>query len=171
MESRGRRLRVLQRIVWLLIPVFALAPGLCAAQTAAERLEQLAVQAQERALDLFPVSEIFSRGPGPRQDRMELTLADEHRERQRAHHRWILGELERIPGAELSPTEQLTHALLGGRARDSLEWLAYPFHQHSAFVHLNPGVAFGLVGLANAQPLRNEADYRAWFRRVQRYPA
>ncbi len=66
---------------------------------------------------------------------------------------------------------KLTHALLGWRSRDLLEWLAHPFHQHSAFVHLNPGVAYGLVGLANAQPLRNEADYRAWFRRVQRYPA
>ena len=101
---------------------------------------------------------------------MESAITDEHRERQRALHRWVLGELERIPAAELSPTEQITHALLGWRARDLLEWLAHPFHQHSTFVHLNPGVAFGLVGLVNAQPLRNEADYRAWFRRVQRYP-
>jgi uncharacterized protein (DUF885 family) len=156
---------------WMLVAVFALAPGLSAAQTASERLEQLAAQAQERVLDLFPVSEIFSRGPGPRQDRMESAITDEHRERQRAHHRWVLGELERIPAAELSPTEQITHALLGWRARDLLEWLAHPFHQHSTFVHLSPGVAFGLVGLANAQPLRNEADYRALFRRLQRYPA
>jgi uncharacterized protein (DUF885 family) len=162
---------VAKRIVWTLIAAFALAPGLCAAQTASERLELLAAQAQERALDLFPMSEIFSRGPGPRQDRVELTSSDEHRERQRAHHRWVLGELERIPAAELTPTEQLTHALLDWRSRDLLEWLAHPFHQHSAFIHLNPGVAFGLVGLVNAQPFRNETDYRAWFRRVQRYPA
>ena len=73
-----------KRKVWILIAAFALAPGLCAAQTASERLEQLAAQAQERALDLFPIAEIFSRGPGPRQDRLELTLTDEHRERQRA---------------------------------------------------------------------------------------
>jgi uncharacterized protein (DUF885 family) len=160
-----------KRIVWTLIAVFAFAPGLSAAQTASERLEQLAAEAQERALDLFPVSEIFGRGPGPRQDRLELSLTDEHRERQRAHQRWILGELGRIPATELSPTEQTTHALLAWRARNSLEWLAYPFHQHFAFIHLNPGVAFGLIQLVDAQPFRNEADYRAWFRRVQRYPA
>jgi uncharacterized protein (DUF885 family) len=155
----------------MLIAAFALAPGLCAAQTSSERLEQLAAQSQERALDLFPVSEIFGRGPGPRQDRVELTLSDEHRERQRALHRSILAELELIPVAELSPTEQTTHALLAWRARNSLEWLAYPFHQHFAFIHLNPGVVFGLIQVVDAQPFRNEADYRAWFRRVQRYPA
>src|SRR6185436_14994481 len=125
--SSSWRLRVPKRIVWTLTAVLILAPGLCAAQTASERLEQLAAQAQERVLDLFPVSEIFGRGPGPRQDRIELNLGDEHRERQRAHHRWILGELERIPAAELSPTEKLTHALLDWRSRDLLEWLAHPF--------------------------------------------
>src|SRR3954468_1153515 len=123
------------RLVCLLITVFALSPDLCAAQTASEQLERLAVQANERELDLFPLMEIFSRGPGPRQDRIELTLTDEHRERQRAHHRWVLGELNGIPAAELAPTEQLTHELLGWQTRDSLEWLAHPFHQHSAFAH------------------------------------
>jgi uncharacterized protein (DUF885 family) len=165
------RLRVPKRIVWTLIAILALAPGLCAAQTASERLEHLAAQARERALDLFPVSEIFSRGAGPRQDRLELTLSDQHRERQRAHHHWILGELESIPAAELAPTEKLTHALLAWDARNSLEWLSYPFHQHFAFIHLNGGVIFGLVRVVGTQPFRTEADYRAWIRRVQRYPA
>jgi uncharacterized protein (DUF885 family) len=162
---------VLKGIVRPLIVVLTLAPGLCAAQTASERLDHLAAEAQERALDLFPISEMFSRGPGPRQDRLELGFGDEHRERQRAHHRWILGELERIPTAELSPSEKLTHALLAWRARDALEWLSYPFHQHSAFIHIDGGVVFGLVRIVGTQPFRNEADYRAWFRRVQRYPA
>src|SRR5215813_10561740 len=160
-----------KRIVWTLVAIFAFAASPCAAQTASERLEQLAAQAQERALDLFPIAEIFSRGPGPRQDRLELSLTDEHRERQRALQRWILGELERIPTAELPPTEQTTHALLAWRARNALEWLGYPFHQHFAFIQLNPGLVFSLVQLVDAQPFRNEADYRAWFRRVQRYPA
>jgi uncharacterized protein (DUF885 family) len=162
---------VRRTIVWTLAAAIAVAPSLCVAQTASKRLEHLAAQTQERAFDLFPVSEIFSRGPGPRQDRLELTLSDEHRERQRAHHRWILGELDRIPVAELSPTERLTHALLSWRAHDALEWLTYPFHQHSAFIHLNPGAAFSLVRVVGTQPFRSEADYRAWFRRVQRYPA
>jgi uncharacterized protein (DUF885 family) len=164
-------LRMFKRKVSILIAVFALASGECAAQTASERLDQLAAEAQERAFDLFPVAEIFTRGPGPRQDRLESALSDEHRERQRAHNRWVLDELQRIPATELSPSEQLTHALLGDRAREWLEWLAFPFHQHSAFVHLSPGVAFSLIRVIGTQPFRNEADYRAWLRRVQRYPA
>ncbi len=44
-----------------------------------------------------------------------------------------------------------------------------PFYQHSAFIHLNGGLTFGLVQVVNRQPMRNEADYRAWFRRLQRY--
>ena len=158
-------------IVWSLTVVLALAPGLCEAETASERLEHLAAEAQERGLDLFPVSEMFTRGPGLRQDRLELTFGDAHRERQREHHRWILGELQRVPAAELSPTEKITHALLGWGARDALEWLSYPFHQHSAFTPIGGGVAFGLVRVVGTQPFRDEADYRAWFRRVQRYPA
>jgi uncharacterized protein (DUF885 family) len=148
-----------------------LAPALCAAQTASQRLERLAAQSYERGLDLFPVSEIFSRGAGPRQDKVELVYADEHRARQRAHHQWILDELAGIPTSELNPSEKLTHALLAWRARDALEWLAYPFHQHSAFIHIGGGVPFGLVRVVETQPFRNEADYEAWFRRLRRYPA
>jgi len=145
-----------------------LAPALCAAQTASERLERLAADAYEQLLDLFPVAEIFSRGAGRRQDRVELTLSEEHRERQRAHIRWVLRELEAIPVGELSESERLTHALLAYGARDWSEWLAQPFQLHSAFIHLGGGVAFGLVQVVNRQPLRNEEDYRAWFRRLQR---
>src|SRR6185295_3122992 len=114
--ASGRRPHMPDGKIWTLIAVLGLAPGPCAAQTASERLEQVAGEAQERVLDLFPVSEMFSRGPGPRQDRLELSLSDEHRERQRAHNRWLLGELERIPATQLSPTEQITHVLLGWRA-------------------------------------------------------
>jgi uncharacterized protein (DUF885 family) len=39
------------------------------------------------------------------------------------------------------------------------------------FIHLNGGVGFNLVQLANHQPLRSQADYRAWFRRLAQYPA
>jgi len=148
-----------------------LAPALCAAQTASQRLERLAAESYERALDLFPVSEIFSRGAGPRQDRVELTYTDEHRERQRAHHRWILSELDGIPPAELDASEKLTHALLAWRARDSLEYLAHPVHRHNAFIHIGGGVPFGLVRVVETQPFRSEADYEAWFRRLRRYPA
>lgn len=144
-------------------------PSLCAAQTASERLERLVAEQTERALDLFPVSEIFGRGAGPRQDRVELSLSNEHRERQRAHHRWILKELEGIAQAELGPSDRLTHELLAWRAGTSLEWLSMPSYQHSAFIHLSGGLAFGLVQVVGRQPMRTEADYRAWFRRLQRY--
>jgi uncharacterized protein (DUF885 family) len=156
------------------VPIFVLAllvPGWCAAQTASERLERLAAQVQERGLDLFPVGEIFSRGAGPRQDRFEDVLSDEHRERQRAYHRWILAELGGVPAAELNSTEKITHELLGWRARSSLEWLTHPFYRHSPFTHLDGGVPFGLVRVVGTQPFRNEADYQAWFRRLARYPA
>jgi uncharacterized protein (DUF885 family) len=148
-----------------------LAPALCAAQTASQRLERLAAESYERALDLFPVSEIFSRGAGPRQDKVELVYTDEHRARQRAHHQWILDELAGILAAELNASEKLTHELLAWRARDSLEWLAYPLHQHSAFIHIGGGVPFGLVRVVETQPFRGEADYEAWFRRLRRCPA
>ena len=153
----------------ILLLLAFIAPSLCDAQTASERLERLAAEQVERILDLFPVSEIFTRGAGPRQDRVELSLSNEHRERQRALHRWVLKELEGIPQAELGPSEKLTHELLAWRAGTSLEWLSMPFYQHSAFIHLNGGLTFGLVQVVNRQPMRNEADYRAWFRRLQRY--
>ena len=147
-----------------------LAPALCAAQTASQRLESLAVETQERVLDLFPHGEVYSRGAGPRQDRLEFTFTAEHRERQRALQRWVLKELEGIPAAGLGPSEKLTHDLLAWRAQQSLQWLSHPFHQHSVFSHLG-GIGYGLVQLVGRQPFRNESDYRAWFRRLQRYPA
>ena len=148
-----------------------LAPGICAAQPASQKLERLAAEATERWLDLFPVSEAFSRGAGPRQDRFELVYSAEHRERQRAHHQWVLREVEGIPASELNSSEKLTHALLAYRARESLEALSFPFHQHDAFIHIGSGIAFGWVRLANRQPLRSEADFRAWMQRLARYPA
>lgn len=154
----------------LVLALFA--PGVCAAaDSASQRLERLAAEAYERTLDLFPVAETFGRGAGPRQDRLELVFTAEHRERQRAHHRWVLKELESISAAELGASEKLTHELLSYRARQALQWLAYPFHQHSVFIHLDGGVAFNLVQLVGRQPFRSEPDYHAWFRRLQRYPA
>lgn len=151
---------------------FLLAAGAARAQdTASQRLERLAAEAQERILDLFPVAEAFSRGPGPRQDRLELTFTPEHRARQAAHQRWVLGELARIPLGELKPSEQLSHRLLGYRAGQSLEALQYPFPQHYLLIHLDGGIAFGLIQLAGRQPFRNEPDYQAWSRRLAKYPA
>ncbi|MCD6043689.1 MAG: hypothetical protein K0R40_3292, partial [Burkholderiales bacterium] len=74
-----------------------------------------------------------------------------------------------IPQSELVPSERLTHELMAWRAGTSLDWLSTPFYQHTAFIHLSSGLAFGLVQVVNRQPMRNEAHYRAWFRRLQRY--
>ena len=59
----------------ILLLLAFIAPSLCGAQTASERLERLAAEQTERILDLFPVGEIFGRGAGPRQDRVELSLS------------------------------------------------------------------------------------------------
>ena len=142
----------------------------CAAESASQRLERLASEADERSLDLFPVGETMGRGAGPRQDRLELTFSAEHRERQRAHHRWVLRELESVATTELTPRERLTHRLLAYRSRESLEWLQYPFHQHSIFIQLGGGLPNNLIRLVARQPFRNEADYRLWFTRLRRYP-
>jgi uncharacterized protein (DUF885 family) len=156
----------------IVILALLLVPALAgAADPAPQRLERLAAEAYERALDLFPFGETFGRGAGPRQDRLELTLTQAHRERQRAHHRWVLEALASIAPAELGESERITHELLGLGARRALEGLEHPLHRHFAFIHLNGGVAFDLVQLAVRQPLRDEADARAWFRRLQRYPA
>jgi uncharacterized protein (DUF885 family) len=140
------------------------------AEPAPLRLERLAADAHQRELDLFPVAETMGASAGPRQDRLELTFTAEHRERQRAHHHWVLTQLDGIAPDELAPSERITHRLLAHESRDSLEWLQYPFHQHYIFIHLGGGVANNLIRLVARQPFRNEADYRAWFARLRRYP-
>src|SRR5436190_17983866 len=101
----------------LLLLLLLLFPGFdaLAQQTASQRLERLAAEAQERAFDLFPFGETMGKGPGPRQDKLELSFSDEHRERQRAHNRWILQALSEIPTSDLDASEKLTHALLAQR--------------------------------------------------------
>ena len=81
----------------------------------------------------------------------------------------MLQQLDGIPERELTASEKLTHQLLAYRSRDSLEWLQYPFHQHYIFIQLG-GVPSHLIRLVSRQPFRNEADYRAWLRRLARYP-
>jgi uncharacterized protein (DUF885 family) len=137
-----------------------------AQQTASQRLERLAAEAQARAFDLYPFGETMGKGAGPHQDKVELTFSDPHRERQRVYNRWILQELAGIPASELDTSEKLTHALLARRARDSLEWLSYPFHQHDMLIQMDGGLGTTLFKLIARQPLRNEADYRAWLTRA-----
>jgi uncharacterized protein (DUF885 family) len=158
------------RSILALAAAAAIAFPAVAAESASQRLATLATEAHERALDLNPLSETFGKGAGPRQDRLELTFTDEHRERQRAHHRWVLAQLEQIPVAALSPRESLTRELLSFRSRESLEWLSAPFHQHYVFIQIGGGLPFNLVRLVGRQPLRDEPDYRAWLRRLALYP-
>jgi uncharacterized protein (DUF885 family) len=161
------------RMLLYAVGVFALlAPGPSfAGESASQRLEYLASEATERFYDLFPVAETMNSGAGPRQDRLEMTFTPEHRERQRAHHRWVLKELDSIPPGELQRSEKLTHQLLAYQSQRALESLEYPFHQHYIFIQLNGGVANNLIRLVGRQPFRNEADYHAWLARLQRYPA
>jgi len=139
-----------------------------AEQTASQRLERLVAEAQERAFDLYPFGETMGKGAGPRQDKVELTFSDEHRERQRVHNRWILQELAAIGANELNTSEKLTRALLERRSRESLEWLSHPFHQHSVLIQMDGGLGTTLIKLVARQPLRDESDYHAWLTRVAR---
>ena len=144
--------------------------GAQAQPSASQRLETLAAEAQERAYDLFPFGETMGKGAGSRQDKVELTFTAGHRERQRAHHRWILEQLAGIPVAGLNASERLTHALLERRSRESLEWLAFPLHQHYILIQMDGGLATTLIKLLARQPFRNEADYRAWLGRAAGLP-
>jgi hypothetical protein len=99
------------------LTLFAPAPAAAAdiaavAETASQRIARLAKEARERWLDLSPLSETMGAGAGPRQDRLELTFTEAHRERQREHNRWVLRELDAIPLDALQPSEKLTHQLL-----------------------------------------------------------
>lgn len=137
---------------------------------AAARLDALAREAHERQLELFPVQETMERGAGPRQDRLELTFSAQHRRTQARDAHWLLAQLDAIPRDALSPSQQLSHRLLERQARLRLESLQYPFHQYYIFIQLGGGVAFDLVRLVGRQPFRDAADYRAWQRRLARYP-
>lgn len=161
------------RMLWYAVGVLALlAPGSSfAGESASQRLERLASETLERFYELFPIAETMDRGAGPRQDRLEMTFTPEHRERQRAHSRWVLKALDDIPLGELQPSAKLTHQLLAYLSRQGLEWLEYPFHQHAIFIQLNGGVANDVIQLVRRQPFRSAADYRAWLTRLQRYPA
>jgi len=123
-----------------------------AEQTASQRLERLVAEAQERAFDLYPFGETMGKGAGPRQDKVELTFSDEHRERQRVHNRWILQELAAIGANELNTSEKLTRALLERRSRESLEWLSHPFHQHSVLIQMDGGLGTTLIKLVARSP-------------------
>ena len=142
-----------------------------AEQTASQRLERLVAEAQERAFDLYPFGETMGKGAGPRQDKVELTFSDEHRERQRVHNRWILQELAAIGANELNTSEKLTRALLERRSRESLEWLSHPFHQHSVLIQMDGGLGTTLIKLSNTsratgtkpslrQPMTRDGDRR-----------
>lgn len=161
------------RMMLYVVGVLALlAPGPSfAGESASQRLERLASETLERFYDLFPVAETMDRGAGSCQDRLEMPFTPEHRERQRAHSRWVLKALDDIPLGELQPSEKLTHQLLAYLSRRGLAWLEYPFHQHAIFIQLDGGVAHDLIRLVGRQPFRHEADYRAWLARLQRYPA
>lgn len=156
--------------VAVLMMLLALVAGPACAATPSERIVRLADEARERWLDLSPVSETLANGAGPRQDKLEIMFTDAHRERQRAHSRWLLQQLNAIPLDALTPSEKLSHQMLAYQSREGLEWQSFPFHQHYIFIQMGGGVANNLIHLVSRQPFRNEADYWAWLRRLQKYP-
>ena len=156
------------RLAWILFAAFA--ANTLAADTPTQQIERLAAEARERWLDLSPLAETFGAGAGPRQDRLELTFTDAHRERVREHNRWILAQLEAIPFDALQPSEKLSHQLLAYQSREGLEWQSFPLHRHYIFIQIDGGVPSALIKLMDRQPFRNAADYEAWLRRMRRFP-
>lgn len=143
-----------------------------AAQSPHERLKRLADESYSRYLDLFPNEETLAVGAGPRMARLELTVSAGHERRQREHHRRVLAALAKIPARGLGETDRVTHRLLGLQSRWALERLEYPLVEHAMLTQLDDGgLAADLVQLLSRQPFRDEADFRAWMRRLARYPA
>jgi uncharacterized protein (DUF885 family) len=138
--------------------------------TPAQRLARLAQQSQARYLDLFPTQETLDAGAGPRMDRLEAYVSAQHEQRQRAHHQRVLRELAALPVKGLGETDRVTHELLGQRSRWALERLEFPLAEHAMLTQLDGGLAADLVQLLMRQPLRSEADLRAWMRRLEKYP-
>jgi uncharacterized protein (DUF885 family) len=148
----------------------AAACGLASAQSPQERLRGLAQSSYSRYLDLFPQEETLAIGAGPRMARLEATFSAEHEQRQRRHHRRVLAELAAIPAQGLGETDRVTRELLGEQARWALERLDFPLAEHALLIPLDGGLAADLVQLMTRQPFRDEADDRAWIRRMGRYP-
>ena len=142
------------------------------AATAGERVRSLAAQSYSRYLDLLPHEETLNIGAGPRMDRLEPFVSVEHEQRQRAHHRRVLAQLNAIPTRGLGETDRVTHELLVQQTRWALERLEFPLAEHAMLTPLDGGgLAADLVQLVTRQPFRDEADLRAWMRRLSKYPA
>ena len=156
----------------MLAAAFAASGETKAPATAAERVRSLAAQSYSRYLDLLPHEETLAIGAGPRMDRLEPFVSAEHEERQRAHHRRVLAALKAIAARGLGETDRVTHQLLELQTRWALERLEFPLAEHAMLTPLDGGgLAADLVQLLTRQPFRDEADLRAWMRRLAKYPA
>lgn len=140
-------------------------------EPASVRLERLSRTTLRAPLELLPTSETPGAEIGPRQDRLEPGFTAENRARQRRHHEAVLAELRTIAVSPLNATDRLTHRLLQREAELGLAGLDLPLPQHTLLIPVDGGIAVDLVKLAGRQPMRHEADARAWFRRLARYPA
>jgi uncharacterized protein (DUF885 family) len=144
------------------------AGGAFAQTNAAAQLARLAEETYQAHLDLDPIIETYRHGPGPRQDQIALEFTRAHREKARAVHRRTLARADAIPRDGLDETQAITRQLLAYHARRELEELELPIEEHALLGHSWGGLANQFLRWPTIQPLRNEADYRAWFTRLRR---
>jgi uncharacterized protein (DUF885 family) len=132
----------------------------------AARVHALAEELLEREFDLYPASETFQQGRGPRAGRAIADLGPGSIERARALYGDILRRAGKIRAKGLSEADRITHELLRLRAQTELARLDYPLRA-VGFLTPTRGLHTRLVQIATtAQPLATEADFETWLARV-----
>lgn len=143
-----------------------------AAQTAGQRLADLAERYYDGYYTLFPLQATENTGDPRFEAQLAIDIAPAHRQRQQAFYAATLRELARIDARQLGAEERTTHELLAYEARSRLALLRFP-------THLLPltqmdGLPSQLAEYASgnaAQPLQTLQQHEHFLQRLQGLPA
>ncbi len=104
-------------------------------------------------------------------DKFVNELTPEARERDRALQTETLAALKKIDASKLSPSDQLTHAVMLYRVQMRLDELQLDFHltPFNQFYSL-PLSMVQLASTEGAQPFKTVADYDAFLKRIDGFP-
>jgi uncharacterized protein (DUF885 family) len=95
-------------------------------------------------------------------------LSPAARERHTADAKALLARLERIPAAQLSPTDRTNHAILKRMLGQTVEGAR--FGQRSLLFTTYSGWHQSFAGMASGLPFRTRADYESYLTRIAQYP-
>lgn len=123
----------------------------------------------EDYLALFP-TEATSVGDHRFDDRLEISISDAHRSRQKSLIDTYLGELDEVDRKRLSGNRQLSYDVLRYKLEDERKLLAYPSHlMPISFMDCFPD-EFALWGKGEGDhPFETAQDYRNFIRRMGRF--